>query len=74
MWRQFDINYRVIGFLDSHSQFRFAHSCVVVLADRSDIALAATEWRLGWDLSTCSVPTPPVAAYPVFITESDDEL
>ena len=74
VWRHFDINYRVIGFLDCHSQYRFSRSCVVVLADRADVALAATEWREGWDLSSWSVPTPPVAAYSAPSSVTDGEL
>ena len=75
VWRQFDVTVRVTGFLDTHSQFRLAHSCIVILSDRADVALAATEWRFGWSLTAWTVPTPPVAAWTRSdLSESDDEL
>ena len=77
LWRQFSVNIRIFGFLDTFSQFRFSHVCIVILADRSEVALAATEWRLDLGLSSWSVPTPPVAAYPHFAgftASEDDEL
>ena len=45
------------------SQTRFSLVCSVVLTDRAEVALAATEWRLGWSLPAWTVPTPPVASY-----------
>jgi len=57
------VNFRVIGFLDAFSQTRFSLVCSVVLTVRAEVALAATEWRLGWSLTAWIVPTPPVASY-----------
>ena len=74
-WRQFAVSYRVIGFLDTVSQVRILICCSVTLTDRSDVALAATEWRWGWSLSAWTVPTPPVASwYSSSISDSEDEL
>ena len=73
LWRQFSVNFRIFGFLDTFSQFRFSRVCIVILADRPEIALAATEWRLNLDLSSWSVPTPPVAAYNHFTGFSSSE-
>ena len=75
VWRQFAVNYRVIGFLDSLHQTRFSLTCCVVLTDRAEVALAATEWRLGFILSAWTVPTPPLASWTtVSDSTSDDEL
>ena len=59
--------------VQTFSQFRFSRMCIVILADRPEIALAATEWRLNLDLSSWSVPTPPVAAYNHFTGFSSSE-
>ena len=45
----------------------------MILVDRSEVALAATEWRLGLILSAWSVPTPPVASYSSDSISSDDD-
>ena len=73
IWRQFDINLRVFAFLDTFSVHRFSRTCVVILVDRTEVALAATEWRLGLELSAWSVPTPPVASYSSASVSSDDD-
>ena len=75
IWRQCVINLRVFAFLDTFSVHRFSHTCVVILVDRAEVALAATDWRLGLELSAWSVPTPPVASYSsVSVSSDDDEL
>lgn len=76
VWRQFAVNFRVIGLLDSFSQARLSLTCSVILTDRAEVALAATEWRLGfWWLSTWTVPTPPLASWPSSVlSDSEDEL
>ena len=48
-------------------------TCVVILVDRAEVALAATDWRLGLELSAWSVPTPPVASYSSGSVSSDDD-
>ena len=73
IWRQFVINLRVFAFLDTFSVHRFSHTCVVILVDRAEVALAATDWRLGLELSAWSVPTPPVASYSSGSVSSDDD-
>lgn len=73
VWRQFAVTFRVIGFLDSFAQARIALTCSVILTDRAEVALAATEWRLGFVLSTWTVPTPPLASWSSE-SSSDDEL
>ena len=76
VWRLFAVTFRVVGFLDSFSQVRFSLVCSVVLTDRAEVALAATEWRQGWCLTAWTVPTPPVASYSSADSSSDstDEL
>ena len=61
------------AFLDTFSVHRFSRTCVVILVDRTEVALAATEWRLGLELSAWSVPTPPVASYSSASVSSDDD-
>ena len=77
IWRQFEISLRVYAFLDTFAQVRLSVTCVVILVDRSEVALASTEWRLGLALSSWTVPTPGLAAFSVSgpsVSDSDDEL
>ena len=77
LWRRFAISLRVYGFFDTFTQVRLSFTCVVILVDRSEVALASTEWRLGLALSSWTVPTPPVAAYfasEPSVSDSADEL
>lgn len=77
IWRQFEISLRVYAFLDTFVQVRLSVTCVVILVDRSEVALASTEWRLGLALSSWTVPTPGLAAFSVSgpsLSDSDDEL
>ena len=66
-----------LRFFDTFTQVRLSFTCVVILVDRSEVALASTEWRLGLALSSWTVPTPPVAAYfasEPSVSDSADEL
>ena len=63
VWRQFSVDVRVVAFLDTSSQVRFYRTCAVILVARSEVALAATEWREQLSLTAWTVPTPPVASY-----------
>ena len=46
-----------------HNSHRFLHTCLVLLSDKSELLLFATQLRLQLQLSTFGVPTPPVQAY-----------
>ncbi|CAL1143235.1 unnamed protein product [Cladocopium goreaui] len=62
--------------------FGFSLICVVIASFTcgwiacflwAEVALAATDWRLGLELSAWSVPTPPVASYSSGSVSSDDD-
>ena len=63
IWNSFNFKCTLFMFLDVFEQQRLAHSCVVILVDRSELALFATYLKLdpSVDMSTFSVRTPPVA-------------
>ena len=62
LWCFFAISTSVIAYLDTYSHFRWLQCCIVVYIDRTDVALGATELRLGIQLPSWGVPTPPVQA------------
>ena len=59
------IQISILVFLLPAEHLRVAISCVVLFADRRDIALSITERNLGICLSTYSVATPPLAAWTI---------
>ena len=69
------MNYRVIGFWIHLHNVRLSLVCSAIFVDRTEVALAATEWRLGFSLSTWTVPTPPLASWDTeSLSDSDVEL
>ena len=74
VWRQFSVDYRIVGYLDTFTQVHLSRTCPVILVDRSEVALAATEWREGFSLTAWTVPTPPVASFPsIDLSDSEDD-
>ena len=59
----FEIQTSILSSLDPLSSHRFLHTCLVLLSDKSELLLFATQLRLQLQLSTFGVPTPPVQAY-----------
>ena len=53
----------LFAFLSTAESHRVTISCIFLLADRSDIFLRVTEFRLGLALTSFSVPTPPLARW-----------
>ena len=75
VWRQFSVDFRIVGYLDSFTQVHLSRTCTVILVDRSEVvALAATEWREGFSLTAWTVPTPPVASFSSSdLSDTDDD-
>ena len=65
LWCFFAISTGVVVYLDTFSQHRLLRTCIVLQVDRTDVALGATEIRLGLRLSSWGVPTLPVQAFAV---------
>ena len=65
VWRQHQVSVIIFELLAPIDQFRFARCHIISTSERSELALAATAERLGLalQLSSYSVPTPPVAAW-----------
>ena len=77
LWIQFAVSVQVFAFLHPADHLQCSFTCVVLQVDRWEVALGATEVRLGLNLSSWSVPTPPVQAYSLISSSlglvSDDE-
>ena len=65
MWGHFWIMKRLFIFLDVFGQHRLAQACIVVMVDRVELSLHASEVLLEREdaLSSFSVCTPPVQAF-----------
>ena len=65
VWRQHQVSVITFELLAPVDQFRFARCHIILISERSELALAATAERLGiaLQLSSYSMPTPPVAAW-----------
>ena len=59
----FEIQTFLLSALDPRDSRRLLHTCLVLLSDKSDLLLFATECRLQLHLSTFTVPTPPVQPF-----------
>ena len=70
LWIQFTPSIVIFTFLQPIDHCFLALTCIVVYVDRAEVALGATELRLGWDLSSWSVPTPPVQDYGSAISDT----
>ena len=67
VWRHYEVSVTVFQFLDPTAQYRLAKAHIVILIDRSEVALSATARSLGLDsiLSSFSVPTPPLQVWSI---------
>ena len=78
LWIQFAVSVHVVSFLHSSDQQCCFATCLVIYIDRAELALGATEIREGLNLSSWSVPTPPVQvfgfSFSSFESSSDDSL
>ena len=59
----FEIQTFILSALDPRDSRRFLHSCLILFSDKSELLLFATQCRLHLDLSTFTVPTPPVQPF-----------
>ena len=77
LWIQFAVSMHIFAFLSPTDHVHCSFICVVVQVDRWEVALGATEICLGLNLSTWSVPTPPVQAFSLISSSigsvSDDD-
>lgn len=65
LWRQHRISVNIFELLSPAEQHLISRAHIIVACERQELALAATAERLGLatQLSSYSVPTPPVAAW-----------
>ena len=65
IWRQHRVSVTIFELLSPAEQHLISRAHIIVACERQELALAATAERLGLatQLSSYSVPTPPVAAW-----------
>ena len=65
VWRQYQVSVLIFELLSPTEQCQLARCHIILTSERSELALAATAERLGiaLQLSSYSVPTPPLAAW-----------